>query len=547
MHSNHSFRFIAGVALLLLAAEAGQAAQLKKVSSERIVQSLPLDANGGLVVASPIGSVEIVGTSGNALEIDALWTVRAIDANSLAEGKRLSKPLIEGNARQRVLRSHYEPGRDRRWSAAVTYRLRIPRTADVAITSHSGDGIHVTNVSGNVVVKNVSGSIRLDSIIGTMRIESINGDITVNYPVTPTVNAQFATVNGDIRVVTPRNSQLVWQAETLNGDFLTTLPLRGGFQRQDNGTVFRASLNGGPSPVILTSTMTGKAWLLSDSTQVASAHSVLPREEQPGGPIGPTPETQQALRRVSSTLLLQPPTASSFVAQQNLFNGDFKFATTIGNVFVAEVTGDADIMTRAGEIVLGRVLGTCSVASMGGPLNLGDIVGPLTARTAAGDIHVRAARRGGLVSTEGGNVQVIVAGGPIRLYSGGGDIVLRQASGPVLQAETKSGDIFITVDPKLRSNPVVAVSVGGNIVLTIPPGFHADLELIVDTAGPDMNRIHTDFAGLSVTREQIGPKTRIRAVGKLNGGGDRVSLTVDEGDIQIRTVNSPSIVLPAVN
>ena len=59
----------------------------------------------------------------------------------------------------------------------------------MAITSHSGDGIHVTNISGNVVVKNVSGGIRLDSIIGTMRIESINGDITVNYPVTPTVNA----------------------------------------------------------------------------------------------------------------------------------------------------------------------------------------------------------------------------------------------------------------------------------------------------------------------------------------------------------------------
>ena len=51
-----------------------------------------------------------------------------------------------------------------------------------------------------------------------------------------------------------------------------------------------------------------------------------------------------------------------------------------------------------------------------------------------------------------------------------------------------------------------------------------------------------------MTREQIGPKTRIRAVGKLNGGGDRVSLTVDEGDIQIRTVNSPSpSLLPAVN
>ncbi|MEO8216078.1 MAG: DUF4097 family beta strand repeat-containing protein [Acidobacteriota bacterium] len=547
MQPSSPLRILIACTLILSAAGELRAAGMKKAATERIVQSFPMEANGGLVVANPIGSVEVVGTSGNSLEVDALWTVRAIDDKALADGKRLSRPQLGGTPGLRSLRSLYEPGRDRRWSAAVTYRLRVPRTVDVEITSHSGDSLQVTNVSGNVVVKNVNGNITLSSVIGTMRVESINGDITVNYPVTPTVNARFGTVNGDIRVVTPRNSQLVWHAETLNGDFLTTLPVRGGFQRQDNGTVFQGSLNGAPSPFIVTSTMTGRAWLLSDTTQVAAARSVLPREEQPGGPIGPTPETQQALRRVSSTLLVQPPTASSFVAQQNLFNGDFKFATTVGNIFVAEVTGDADIMTRAGEIVLGRVLGTCSVASMGGPLNLGDIVGPLTARTAAGDIHVRAARRGGLVSTEGGNVQVIVAGGPIRLYSGGGDIVLRQASGPVLQAETKSGDIFITIDPKLRSNPVAAVSIGGNIVLTIPPGFRADLELIVDTLGPEMNRIHTDFGGMSVTREQIGPKTRIRAVGKLNGGGDRIQLTVDEGDIQIRTLNVPSIVLPAVN
>jgi hypothetical protein len=40
-----------------------------------------------------------------------------------------------------------------------------------------------------------------------------------------------------------------------------------------------------------------------------------------------------------------------------------------------------------------------------------------------------------------------------------------------------------------------------------------------------------------VRREQVGNKTRIRATGKINGGGERVELYAEEGDIHISAQN----------
>jgi hypothetical protein len=46
-----------------------------------------------------------------------------------------------------------------------------------------------------------------------------------------------------------------------------------------------------------------------------------------------------------------------------------------------------------------------------------------------------------------------------------------------------------------------------------------------------------DFRGVTVRREQVGNKTRIRATGKINGGGERVELYAEDGDIHISSQN----------
>src|SRR6185503_10102677 len=105
-----------------------------------------------------------------------------------------------------------------------------------------------------------------------------------------------------------------------------------------------------------------------------------------------------------------------------------------------------------------------------------------------------------------------------RLESGGGDITVRQANAP-LSAETRSGDIFIAMDGAARSQKVFARTFKGSVAFNVSRGFGADIDAVVITVDPEANNIRTDMTGLSIQRSQVNGKTRIRATGKINGGG----------------------------
>ena len=57
--------------------------------------------------------------------------------------------------------------------------------------------------------------------------------------------------------------------------------------------------------------------------------------------------------------------------------------------------------------------------------------------------------------------------------------------------------------------------------------------------------IVSDLPGLTITREQVGGTTRVRAVGKINGGGEKVVLQATGGDIRVSTGRAgPTLVKP---
>jgi hypothetical protein len=338
----------------------------------------------------------------------------------------------------------------------------------------------------------------------------VNGRIIYDYQSRPMARAEVQAVNADIDINVPSNAKFDWVADTLNGDILTTFTPRGG---RFAGTVFHGQINGPGGPIINTSTMMGRI-LLSAKGFTGDPRSM--RVNQPDHP------------RAQSDVLLRP----SQKIQLPFVTGDWVFAASVADVAVGEVRGNAHIETGAGEVELGTVFGQCIVTSMGGPLILGDIVGPLSAHTGAGDVLVRVARQGGEVSTDGGLIRVLYSGGPLTLRSGGGDIIVKQTSGAI-DAETTSGDITITGDPRQRTLKVSAHTAQGNVVFNVSPRFGADIDATILTSDPDLNEMHIDFTGLTVRREQAGSKTRIRATGKINGGGERVELYAEEGDIHI--------------
>ncbi|HEU4521418.1 MAG TPA: hypothetical protein VFT12_05400 [Thermoanaerobaculia bacterium] len=478
---------------------------------------LPMNPSGVVVVENTYGNVQ-VSVSGEAkLSVTADRVIRAVDGAALAEARQAVQRVAEGTEKTRVLRTLHSGAASPRWSAQVNYTIVVPRNAHVKVVSQNG-GIRIDGVAGMVTAKNVMGAIVINDSHGQVTVESVNGDVSLIAPSGVHANALLTSINGSIVVRAPANARFGWEAETMMGDAQTAFAVSGA--QFISPTRFRGSINSPTDVKVVTQTFGGDIILIPigeerprRSVRTLAKNLVVPAQDRSG--VGPMlPSTHRGHVHVPMV-----PSA-------------YSYETSIGNVRIDEIRGAARIVTGAGEVNLGSVFGHADVYSNGGPLTLGDITGVLMARTAAGNIAVQRAREGGTIETGGGTIQLQYAGGPVQLSSGGGDIVVHQAVGRV-NAETRSGDISITLDRSLKSERVSARTAKGNIVLTLPRGFAADIDAVVITSDPSVNSIRSDFPGLSIQREQVGGKTRIRATGKMNGGGQKLDLQAQDGGIQI--------------
>lgn len=502
----------------LVALAAWNAAAANQTATEKIVRDIPLGISASLFVDNPAGSIDVVGTDVPNVSLTAIKTIVAVDKAALQEGLDATQISIEGNPSTCLVRTVVPPARSPRWSATVAYTLRLPRWVHIQIVSKSAERIHVVNMIGNVIVRGFNGTITLDGVSGSTVVDTTNGSVIYNYTGRPSANAQLTTVNGDIEVHLPSDANFDWLADTLRGDLRTTLPVRGRFE----GSKFRASVNAPGGPTITTQTILGTVYLLRSGTVRKSGLSVRGAGRLVPAPVGHSGEPLQTVRRI-------PLVGSQFVYTGN-----------IETIDVGEIRGIARVEVRAGAITLAKVWGDCTVTSLGGPLTLGDIIGNVFARTSAGDILVNAAREGGQIVTGGGSIRLLYTGGPTSLSSGGGDIVVAQAAGPII-AETRSGDITVTVDQNIKTERIEAHTTGGNVIVNLTPRFGAEIDATVLTNDADAPGVYSDFNGLTTKREQVGAKTKIHMTGKINGGGEKLILFADGGDIHITNQASATI------
>ncbi|HET7706335.1 MAG TPA: DUF4097 family beta strand repeat-containing protein [Thermoanaerobaculia bacterium] len=482
-------------------------------------------APGGLVVIDNlVGNIHVSTHNSAKVSVNADRVIRAVDGSAVGEARQAVQRVAEGNDRMKILRTIH-PGANPRWQAQVNYTVVLPRNVSLKIQSQQTGGIRVTDVSGEISVKNVMGPVLIESPGRALAVENINGDITVVAPRGIGGNTHLVSINGSIALRVPANSNFTWDVDTVAGEAKTNLRLRDG--RYVSPTRFRGSVNNPGNTTVTMQSFAGNVFLLtpgSTGTDARALRTVAQKFTQPSPGIGP------ALPAAPNRGGVQLP-----LVQQKFY----QYSTSIGDVKIDEIRGAAKIYTGAGEINLGSVFGYCDVFSRGGPLNLGEIMGPLTARTEGGNISIQRAREGGTIITGGGTIQVQYLGGPTQLSSGGGDIIVRRALGPV-KAETRSGDVTITLDQKLKGDRVTAKTAKGNILLTVPAGFGADIDATVLTSDPAANNIRSDIPGLSLQREQVGAQTRIRATGKINGGGERVELQAQDGGIHL-AVDAPRV------
>ena len=484
-----------------------------------MTRELPIYLGGTFVLENQAGDIEVIGSDDEKVGINAVLNVRAVDKDAAADAVRSTQVAFLGNPAMQIVRTLIPPIHNGSWTSGVNFVIHVPRTVHVKIVSTSAARIHVSDIRGNVAIKSFNGIIELEQLTGASTIETANGSIVFTVPPVGLAETQLSSVNGNVEVIAPSTANFQWIASTLKGDVRTTFPIRAIF----DGNSFHGNINAPGGPTITTRSLMGDVAVLQAGSKYAWAKSLRKPDE-----VVPTPQTTQAL----------PNKVSTF--RQNVVQGFLTFSTLVGNILVGEIHGGAKLMTGAGEVQVGSILGNCDITSLGGPLNLGDMLGDLSARTEAGDVLVQSARNGGSITTGGGIIRLLYTGGPTRLQSGGGDIVVRQAAGPI-NAETQSGDITITIDPSLTKDRVTAKTAKGNIMIDIPPTFGADIDATVVTSEPDAQKFISDFPGLSIRREQIAGKTKIRATGKVNGGGERFDLYAQDGSIQLTLRTNPTV------
>jgi hypothetical protein len=472
----------------------------------------PLNIGGTFYLENVYGNVEIIGDNSPRVLVMATQVATATDAAALNEARQQTQITVSGDANSRSVRTVFPVIRPSNWSSAVNYVVRVPRTVHVKINSGSAERVTVTNIIGNVTVKAFRGLVRLENVGGASIVENINGNVIFDPNGQPEANAHLTTINGSVIVAVDADANFEWIAESISGDIRTTLPVRGSFVTR---TSFRGGVNAPGGPTVTATSMMGKVFLLKRGTQLKEAQPV--RASTAESPRSPAPLNAQL---------------PNYVFDQ--VQGPFVYQASLGNIRVREARGGIRLMTGAGEVQVGPVYGNCFVMSNGGPLRIGDVLGSVNARTEAGDVIVSAAREGGTITTGGGIIRLLYTGGPTTLISGGGDIVVRQANGPI-NAETKSGDINITVLSTLRSQRVTAKTSKGNIVLNVSPKFAADVDATVLTSDANANVILSELPGLEIRKETVGNKVRIRATGKINGGGEKIELFAEDGGIQLTT------------
>jgi len=510
-----SFRIGGLAAIALLACGALVAAPLSH--TERFVRDFPMEAGGSLWIENPVGNVDVVGSDQQGVSVSVVKVVGAPDAGSLKEGREQTQILMEGDNKTRVIRTVITGTHESKWKSNVAYVIRVPRASQVHVKGSMGEHIRISNIASTVTVKNTNGDITLEGVGGAATVDSANGDIHFLSDAKPSQPVQLTTINGGIEVQVSGESNLDWIAQSIKGDFRTNLPVRG----RISGNAFRGLVNNAGGPSMTTTALMGNIFLLSRGGSQDDIRSVRMAARPTPNPI-----------RISPVQANQNIAAYSETIQTPLVQGNFMYATNYGNFHIGEVRGFVSIQTGAGQVTLGTVTGDCSVRSGGGPLDLSDIFGTISARTEAGEVLVRSARKGGEIGTGAGTLRVIYSAGPLSLHNGGGDIIVNQAASSV-DAETRSGDLSLTMDPRLHTQHINAKTTKGNIILNFGPRFGADIDATVLTTQEDAVGIHADFTGLTVKRDQVNGKTRVHATGKIGGGGEKVELFAEDGEIQI--------------
>ena len=247
------------LALLFTFVTALSITSLALAQSEPQVINIPLTRPGdpiSLEISMLSARIEVVGEDREdaSFEISVLEGTRKIITPSGTQSLKTSAYSIEVEERD----NHIEVDTD--WRANKVHVLaRVPRNADLELSTVNDGEIIVNNINGKLVLNNVNGPITATNISGSVIAESVNDNIEVSFTTIAADQAMsFSSVNGDLNIGLPDKTGAQLHIDTAEGEIISdfeveVLPSKPVMSREDGRhgvevhveSVITANINGG--------------------------------------------------------------------------------------------------------------------------------------------------------------------------------------------------------------------------------------------------------------------------------------------------------------
>jgi hypothetical protein len=221
------------------------------------------DAHKLLDVDNVFGSVEVVGGTGDQVQLVVTKTLRAESKERMEAAKK--EVTLDVTDQPDLLKLYVNgPFRcncncdgdgcsggwhgDRGYVVKMDFQLQVPRNIDLKLKTVNSGRVTVRDVIGNFSVNNVNGGIDLTDVGGgAARARTVNGGVKVVFRENPKQNSEFGTINGPIELYFTHGLSADFRFKNFNGgvysDFeMTSLPaLAPTTERHDGKFVFRTS------------------------------------------------------------------------------------------------------------------------------------------------------------------------------------------------------------------------------------------------------------------------------------------------------------------
>ncbi len=271
-------KLLTGITLLVTVTSFGQS------KTEKIAREFTFEkkgTNNAVIIANINGSITIEGYAGDVVQVEAEKIIQGKTQARLDNGVReinlgvidradtillyiqgvcgSFRKLSNGKGSHGGWNYDWDNCRDdeKGYDYRMNFRVRIPASVNVSVSTINSGEIAITKVSGQVVAENINGGIRLASLTTSAKATTINGDVDIQYEQNPAAACRFYTLNGDINAHFKKGLSSDVSFQSFNGSFytnieqLTALPVRvekesgsHGVKYKINGNQFRTR-NGG--------------------------------------------------------------------------------------------------------------------------------------------------------------------------------------------------------------------------------------------------------------------------------------------------------------